>query len=284
MMDRKGLTVALAAGIIAVVLSCVALVATLRHDGGDRVAARRISAPDVESGALTRAAPPDEGRAKVVEGLARDVESLKGDIERMSSRLDALDALAARADRPAPPTEVDPAQIGRIVDERMRESIVMATGKARMRPDALPTVVAAAAARTLEGATITRAELRHDKGRTYYKLKTRLGGREYDLRITAAGKVTEAEMPVDLAPQVVKEAAAKAVEGIILSQVKLEPGRGGQLYDVEGRAGGRKYDLQILPDGQVIEIDGPGGKRKFDAKPRAGGEQPAAGDGGAGVF
>ncbi len=264
MMDRKGLTAALAAGIIAVILSCVALVATLRDDGGDRVPA-----------------PRDEGRAKVVDGLARDVESLKGDIARLSSRLEAL---AARADRPAAPTEVDPVQIGRIVDERMREAIVMATGKARMRPDTLPTVIAAAAARILQGATITRAEQRHDKGRTYYKLKTRLGGQEYDLRITAEGKVIEAEMPVDLAPQVVKDAAAKAVEGIVLSQVKLEPGRGGQLFDVEGRAGGKKYDLQILPDGQVIEIDGPGGKRKFPAKPRAGGEQPAAGDGGTGAF
>jgi uncharacterized membrane protein YkoI len=153
-----------------------------------------------------------------------------------------------------------------------------------MRPDELPQSVKDAAAKTLEGAAITRAEQRHDKGRTYYKLKARLGGQEYDLRITAEGKVTEAEMPVDLAPQVVKDAAAKAVEGIILSQVKLEPGRGGQLFDVEGRAGGKKYDLQILPDGQVIEIDGPGGKKRFDAKPRAGGEQPAAADEGAGVF
>ncbi|MHC4506134.1 MAG: hypothetical protein ACYTFI_22800 [Planctomycetota bacterium] len=268
-MGRKGLTAALAAAILAVVLSCVALVVTLRDDEGDRVAP-----------------PRDDGRAKVVDGLARDVESLKGDIAKLSSRLEAL---AERADRPAPPAkvdraQVDPDQIGRIVDERMRESIVMATGKARMQPDALPAVVAAAAAKTLEGAQITRAEQRRDGDRTYYKLKTRLGGREYDLRITAEGKVTEAEMPVDLAPQVVKEAAAKAVEGIVLSQVKLEPGRGGQLYDVEGRSGGRKYDLQILPDGQVIEIDGPGGKKKFPAKPRAGGERPAAGDGGGGVF
>jgi hypothetical protein len=75
----------------------------------------------------------------------------------------------------------------------------------------------------------------------------------------------------------VRDAAAKAVEGIVLNQVKLEPGGGGRLYDVEGRAGGRKYDLQILPDGQVIEIDGPGRKVRFEPK------APGAGGGG-GVF
>ena len=98
---------------------------------------------------------------------------MKNDLARLSSRLELLEA---RADRPAAPAEIDPAKIARLVDERMRESIVMATGKARMRPDELPQSVKNAAAKALKGAAITKAEQRHKKGRTYYKLKVRLGG------------------------------------------------------------------------------------------------------------
>ena len=115
-MDRKWLTAALAVGVLAVILSCTALVAALRDDGDDHVET-----------------PRDEGRAEAVGDLAREMESLKGDIARLSS---TLEELAARADRSAAPAKIDPAEVGRLVDERMRESIVMATGRARMRPDA----------------------------------------------------------------------------------------------------------------------------------------------------
>ena len=142
-----------------------------------------------------------------------------------------------------------------------------------------------AALKVLEGAEIVRAEQRSRKGRTEFRLKARLGGEEYDLKISPDGEVIEAEMPPDRAPQVVKDAAARAAKGIRLSQVKLEMDKDeGQVYDVEGLVDGENYDIIVTLDGQLIEVDGPNGKVRFNPEPGDAGGQPETPQEGAGTF
>ena len=227
--------VALGAAVLALILSCVGLVVAL-HAG----------------------AAGDDGQAGEISALRRDVKSLDAEVARLSS---ATRALAAR-DQVRPPAAAkagpaDPDRLARLVDERVREALVLSGGKAGLRPDALPPAVRDAVAGILGNAEITSAEQRGRDGRSYFRLRARLDGQQYDLRIWSDGEVVEAEMPPDRAPDVVKDAVARTVEGIRLTRVRRQIDNDLPVFDIEGRLGGEKYDMKIAPDGRVIEAEMP---------------------------
>ena len=218
----------------------------------------------------------DAGRARdeAAKRLAQQVTSLEAQVKTLAARADELDRRPATA----PAAEaLDADEVRRIVDERAREAVARATGRARLTPDELPAPVAAAARKVLEGAEIASVEQRSRDGRTEFRMRARLGGHEYDLRIQPDGGILQAEMPPDRAPQVVRDAVAKAAPGITLHQVQLEMDaeEGRMVYDVEGRSDAGKFDILVTPDGHLIEVEGPEGKVRFDVPPPAADAAPA---------
>ena len=54
-------------------------------------------------------------------------------------------------------------------------------------------------------------------------------------------------------PEVVKNAALDAVEGIELFKAELEKKASGEIYELEGKVNGKVYEIKIKPDGTVIK-------------------------------
>ena len=71
----------------------------------------------------------------------------------------------------------------------------------------------------------------------------------------AAAEEEENEVPLSSVPEVVKEAAASAVEGIVLKEAECETEAGRVVYDLEGTADGKDYALEIAADGTVLEVE-----------------------------
>ena len=71
----------------------------------------------------------------------------------------------------------------------------------------------------------------------------------------AAAKGKEAQVPLDSVPEVVKQAAASAVEGIVLEEAERETEDGRVVYDLEGTSDGKEYALEIAADGTVLEVE-----------------------------
>src|SRR5688500_1566474 len=66
----------------------------------------------------------------------------------------------------------------------------------------------------------------------------------------------EKELPLSEVPQVVKDAAGKAVEGIQLTEAEVQTKKDGtKVYEVEGKANGKSYEIKISQDGKVLKIE-----------------------------
>ena len=70
------------------------------------------------------------------------------------------------------------------------------------------------------------------------------------------GKEKEVKVPLAELPAAVKEAAAKAVPGIVLTEAEKIV-KGGQVlyYEVEGKANGKEYEIKITPEGKVLKVE-----------------------------
>lgn len=65
----------------------------------------------------------------------------------------------------------------------------------------------------------------------------------------------EEKIPLEQVPQVVKDAAQKAVPGIVIAEVEKEVENGAVVFEVEGTAGGKEYELKISAAGQVLKTE-----------------------------
>jgi uncharacterized membrane protein YkoI len=258
--DGKNPALVAASCMVAALALVLAVVALLREPGGD-------------------------GLNKELQAATKKVETLEADVAKLSSEMGGLpakvDKLDARVAQLAKRKESGEEAIRNIVGERIRDQLLRRGRNVRLRPGDVPQEVKAAARKVVAGIEVLRAEQKAKDGRSYFKLKGRLGGEDYDLRIWADGEVIKAEMPPHMAPQVIRDAAARAVEGIRLTEVEQKTRDGETVYEVEGKVGKKKYDIKISAEGRVLEIDGPEGKKKMDAeggeedKP---GQEPPAGD------
>ena len=74
-----------------------------------------------------------------------------------------------------------------------------------------------------------------------------------------AGRKSEHEedQPIPLAdvPEVVKQAALAAVPGLVLEEATVEEEDGELVYDLEGKVGGKEYELEVSATGKVNEIE-----------------------------
>jgi len=65
----------------------------------------------------------------------------------------------------------------------------------------------------------------------------------------------EKDIAVDKLPKAVLEAARKAVPGIEIEEAEVQKTRKGLVYEIEGEAGGKEYELHISADGKVLETE-----------------------------
>lgn len=202
--------------------------------------------------ALSRA--PEEGQA---EAIRKEIAQLRGEISTLSTdlalRAGEVKEISARVDalasRPAPAP--DPSEV--------RRQVVRAGGTVPVPMEELPEAVRATAATTLPGAEFARAEERAKDGKSYYRLKGRVEGKEYELRLKPDGSLLRAELPAAAVPEPIRKAAAGAVEGFEIEKAsrRLDEEEHPDFFEIEGQAGGDDYDVTVSAAGEILEVQMP---------------------------
>ena len=74
---------------------------------------------------------------------------------------------------------------------------------------------------------------------------------------TAAQDSGKADGRQDEAKAIVSKAAAalKAVKGIVLTEAEKETKGSKVIYELEGRVGGKEYEIKISADGKVLKVE-----------------------------
>ena len=65
----------------------------------------------------------------------------------------------------------------------------------------------------------------------------------------------EESVPLSEVPTKVKEAAKAAVKGIVFTEAERDYEDGRVVYELEGEADGKKYEVEVTPEGKVIEVE-----------------------------
>ncbi len=75
--------------------------------------------------------------------------------------------------------------------------------------------------------------------------------------LALGGRAARADEKValDAVPQQVKDAALAAVPGLVLEKAEREVEKGVLVYDLEGKAGGIRYEVEVTAAGKVTEIE-----------------------------
>jgi hypothetical protein len=68
------------------------------------------------------------------------------------------------------------------------------------------------------------------------------------------GKEQDEKVALDQVPAAVKDAAVKAVDGLILTEAEKEVKNGGAVvYELKGTASGKEYEVKVSADGKVLK-------------------------------
>jgi uncharacterized membrane protein YkoI len=63
------------------------------------------------------------------------------------------------------------------------------------------------------------------------------------------------EIPKNEVPAAVLSAAKAQIPGFVLEEADLQERNGRRLFELQGRANGRRYEMDILADGRVLHIE-----------------------------
>jgi len=74
------------------------------------------------------------------------------------------------------------------------------------------------------------------------------------------------DVPLSQVPPAAVKAAQGAVEGITLTEAEMETEDGKTFYSLEGTADGKKYSIEVTPEGKVLEVEQETADDKDDAK------------------
>lgn len=96
-----------------------------------------------------------------------------------------------------------------------------------------------------------------------------LAGALYSAKAVAEDEGGEKEVKVDLkdVPENVKKAATDAVKGMVLTEAEKETKDGKDVYELEGKAGDKEYEVVVDADGKVLksgEDDDDDGEKEGD--------------------
>jgi uncharacterized membrane protein YkoI len=65
----------------------------------------------------------------------------------------------------------------------------------------------------------------------------------------------EKEVPLSEVPEEALKAAQGAVDGITIIEAEMEKEKGETVYILEGEANGKKYEIEVTPEGKVLETE-----------------------------
>lgn len=105
------------------------------------------------------------------------------------------------------------------------------------------------------GAEICRIKQKQKDGRTIYKVKYKKGGREHELKVSAAGDLLELEEAVTLdeLPAAVRATVEKETAGAEIEELEKGTEGGKTFYEVEFKKDGETPEVIIDPDGSVLK-------------------------------
>ena len=112
----------------------------------------------------------------------------------------------------------------------------------------------------VNGISLICAKSVTSKKGTVYELKGVLKRKGYEIKINQQGKIVDYEIsnriPLRLSaiPAAVKSAAGKQVKNLVITEAELKM-KGKTLYELEGNANGRKYDLIIDKNGNIEKLE-----------------------------
>lgn len=66
---------------------------------------------------------------------------------------------------------------------------------------------------------------------------------------------SEEKVPLDQVPAAVKDAATKAVAGLTLTEAEVEVEDGVTVYELDGTADGKEYEVKVTADGKVLKAE-----------------------------
>ena len=75
--------------------------------------------------------------------------------------------------------------------------------------------------------------------------------------LVLAASIACADEEIDLSevPTAAMEAAMAAVEGIRITEAEVEVEDGQTVYELEGKANGVEYEIEVSADGKVLEVE-----------------------------
>lgn len=149
--------------------------------------------------------------------------------------------------------------------------------------DQCPPAVRATIEAYLDGGTITELERTTDHGEVLYEVDVRGDGGVVEFDVAEDGTFrgyegpdddddesdddddedgdgddddeSEEEIPLSDVPDHVKDAAIKAVPGLVLEEAEREIEGDRLVYELEGEADGREYEVEVSAAGVVLEIE-----------------------------
>lgn len=124
-------------------------------------------------------------------------------------------------------------------------------------PAYAPQAVKEACQETVPGMVLTEVRLERDDDEGVYRVDGRIGRAKVELKLLLSGEVLEAKLPPAFAPQAIREAAAAAVAGIQLTEVRKDFDNDQVVFDVEGWAHGERVELKISTTGELLEAKMP---------------------------
>jgi hypothetical protein len=65
----------------------------------------------------------------------------------------------------------------------------------------------------------------------------------------------EKEIPLSEVPPEALHAAQDAIDDIVITEAEIEEEDGQTIYVFEGDANGRKYEIEVTPEGKVLEVE-----------------------------
>lgn len=127
----------------------------------------------------------------------------------------------------------------------------------------LPDFAVAAATAALPGGTIIAATRDEEDGEVVYEVLMETAEGPFEVDIALDGTVLEIDVAADdereIAPSELPQAVLDAVEATVpggrITKAVRESVRGEVVFDVEVDVRGKKFDLEIDPDGNVLEVD-----------------------------
>jgi uncharacterized membrane protein YkoI len=84
------------------------------------------------------------------------------------------------------------------------------------------------------------------------------------LTAAAAQHGKEEKVPLEAVPRNVIDAASAAVPGLVIEQAERELERGLVVYELSGKANGKRVEVEVSAEGKVLEVENGGDDGKDD--------------------